>query len=224
MRLNAGPEVTHTTAWILGRNLALSVALATVFAGCGSHSDSTPAQSPAKTITRKVVNPADDTSRMVSAVAASKPSTLPLQLKFDLHDRPDIGQPLDVDLAIIPISASVDRVAGNIEGEDGLELLDGGQIAPADHPAEGVPIRHSVKVLPKREGIFTLHAVLTVDAAGQTASGGYSVPVIAAARASDEGGKPQGSPKAAGAIAPGASARASQSAHPAPPGAAAAAQ
>src|SRR6516162_7985127 len=125
MRLNAGPGVTQTTAWILGRNLALSVSLATVFAGCGSRSDSTP-QSPAKTITRKVVNPADDTSRMVSAVAASKPSTLPLQLKFDLHDRPDIGQPLDVDLAIIPISASVDRVAGNVEGEDGLELLDGG--------------------------------------------------------------------------------------------------
>src|SRR5262250_900925 len=63
LRLNAGPEVTHTTAWILSRNLALSVAATTVFAGCGFHSDSTPAQAPAKTITRKAVNPADDTSR-----------------------------------------------------------------------------------------------------------------------------------------------------------------
>ena len=180
MRLNAGPEVTQTTAWILGRNLALSVALATVFAGCGSHSDSTPAQSPAKTITRKVVNPADDTSRMVSAVAASKPSTLPVQLKFDLHDRPDIGQPLEVDLAIVPMSASVDRVSGRVEGDEGLEIVDGAQIPAADRPVEGSPIRQSVKVLPKQEGIFTVHAQVTVDAGGQTSTETYAIPVMAA--------------------------------------------
>jgi hypothetical protein len=203
--------------------LALSVAAAAIVAGCGAHSDSTPAtHAPAKTITRKAVNPADDTSHMVSAVAASKPSTLPVQLKFDLHDRPDIGQPLGVDLAIVPMSASVDRVAGSIEGEDGLELLDGGQIAPTDHPIEGVPIRHSVKVLPKREGMFTLHAVLTVDAGGQTSTGSYSVPVIAAATAPDAPDKPQGSPKATGAIASAASARVSTPGPPAPAAAAAA--
>jgi hypothetical protein len=224
MRLNAGLEVTHTSAWIVARNFALSVAAATAFAGCGSHSDGTSAtRAPAKPIVRKGLNPADDTSRMVSAVAASKPSTLPVQLKFDLHDRPDIGQPLDVDLAIVPMSASVDRVAGTLEGEDGLELLDGGQIAPTDRPVEGVPIRHSVKVLPKREGIFTLHAVLTVDAAGQSSTGTYSVPVIAAARGSDAPAGTQGSPKATGGPAPAAAARVGEAAHP-PPATAAAAQ
>jgi hypothetical protein len=231
MRLNAGLEVMHTRAWIIARNSALLVAAAAALAGCGSHSDGTAAtQAPLKTIGRKALNPADDTSHMVSAVAASKPSTLPVQLKFDLHDRPDIGQPLDIDLAIVPMSASVDRVAASIEGEDGLELLDGGQIAPTDHPPEGVPIRHSVKVLAKREGIFTLHAVLTVDASGQSSTGSYSVPVIAAAPESDAPVKPQGapakppgSPKATGSIAAAASARVSEPAHPAP-GTAAASQ
>jgi hypothetical protein len=193
---------------MVSRNLALALAAAAVLAACGTHSDGTPAgRSPVKTITRKAVNPADDTSHMVSAVAANKPSTLPVQLKFDLHDRPDIGQPLEVDLAIVPMSASVDRVAGSIEGEDGLELLDGGQIAPTDHPPEGVPIRHSVKVLPKREGMFTLHAVLTVDAAGQASTGSYSVPVIAATKAPDASDKPQGTPRATGATPSGAAAR-----------------
>ena len=193
---------------MVSRTLVLTLAAAALLAGCGTHSDGTPAtQAPVKTITRKAVNPADDTSHMVSAVAANKPSTLPVQLKFDLHDRPDIGQPLEVNLAIVPMSASVDRVAGNIEGEDGLELLDGGQIAPTDHPPEGVPIRHSVKVLPKREGMFTLHAVLTVDAAGQASTGSYSVPVIAAAKAPDASDKPPGTPKATGATPSGASAR-----------------
>lgn len=174
-----------------------------------------------KTITRKAVNPADDTSHMVSAVAASKPSTLPVQLKFDLHDRPDIGQPLEVDLAIVPMSASVDRVAGKVEGEDGLELLDGGQIAPTEHPTEGVPIRHSLKVLPKREGMFTLHAVLTVDAGGQASTGSYSVPVIAAATAPAAPDNPQGSPKPTGAVGSPASAQVTK---PRPPAPAAAAQ
>jgi len=207
---------------MLSRNLALSVAAAAVLAGCGAHSDSSPtSQTPVKTITRKAVNPADDTSHMVAAVAASKPSTLPVQLKFDLHDRPDIGQPLEVDLAIVPMSASVDRVVGNLEGEDGLELLDGGQIAPTDHPTEGVPIRHSVKVLPKREGMFTLHAVLTVDAGGQASTGSYSVPVIAAAKAPAAPDKPQGSPKATGAIGPAASAQVTNPGPPAPAAAAA---
>jgi hypothetical protein len=97
------------------------------------------------------------------------------------------------------MSTSVDRVAGSVEGEDGLELLDGGQITPTDHPTEGVPIRHSVKVLPKREGIFTVHAMLTVEAAGQTSTGSYSVPVIAGAKTPDTPSQPQAASKAAGA-------------------------
>ena len=205
---------------MVSRNLGLAVAAAALLAGCGTHSDGTPGtQAHVKTITRKAVDPAKDTSHMVSAVAANKPSTLPVQLKFDLHDRPDIGQPLEVDLAIVPMSASVDRVAGSIQGEDGLEVLDGGQIAPTDHPTEGVPIRHSVKVLPKREGLFTLHAVLTVDAAGQASSGNYSVPVIAATKPPEASDKPQSTPKATGATPSGTSAQITR-----PPATAAAAQ
>ena len=226
MRLNAGPEVTHTTAWNVGRNLAMSLAAAALITGCGSRSGGTATtEAPAKKITRKAGNPADELSRtMVSAVAANKPSTLPVQVKFELRARPDIGQPVDVDLAIVPLSASVDRVAGKVEGEDGLELLEGGQIEPTDRPAEGVPIRHPVKVLPKREGIFTVHAVLTVDSGGQSSTESYSVPVIAAASAPEEPGKPRGSSPAAGAVAPAASARVGESAHPTAHGSAAAAQ
>ncbi len=171
--------------WILARNLALSLAVAAVFAGCGSRSPAGSSAGQAPTVAKKAVNPVDELSRtMVSAVAANKPSTLPVQVKFELRDRPDIGQPLEVDLAIVPMSASVERVSGKVEGEDGLELLEGGQIAATDRPAEGVPIRHLVKVLPKREGIFTVRAVVSVDAAGQSSTESYSMPVIAEAGAS----------------------------------------
>jgi len=179
--------------WILARNLVLFLAAAVLFAGCGSRSSggSAAGQTPGKAATRKAANPADELSRnMVSAVAANKPSTQPVQVKFELQDRPDVGQPVDVDLAIVPMSASVDRLSGKVEGEDGLELLEGAQIAATDRPAEGVPIRHAVKVVARREGIFTVHAVLTVDASGQSSTETYSMPVIAGGGASDLPAKP----------------------------------
>ncbi|HYX73271.1 MAG TPA: hypothetical protein VE819_01125 [Steroidobacteraceae bacterium] len=179
------------------RSAVLILAAAALLSGCGSHAsgDGASAQSTTKNVGRKAVNPGDAISRnMVSAVASNKPSTLPVQVKFELRDRPDIGQPVTLDLAIVPMSASVDRVSGKVEGEEGLELIEGGEIAASDRPAEGVPIRHSVKVLPKRAGIFTLRAALTVDASGVSSTESYSIPLIADTTAPEEPGKPVPAP------------------------------
>jgi len=182
------------------RNLLVILAAAALCSGCGSHAsgDGAAAQSATKKIGKTAVNPSDAISRnMVSAVASNKPSNVPVQVKFELRDRPDIGQPVTLDLAIVPMSASVDQVSGKVEGEDGLELIEGGEIAASDRPAEGVPIRHSVKVLPKRAGIFTLRAALTVYSSGVSSSESYSIPLIAATAAPESSGKP-----AAGAATP----------------------
>src|SRR5207249_6900936 len=80
-------------------------------------------------------------------------ATVPLTLS--LHDA-------------LPISGALDRVSGKVEVGDGLELVAGGEIPPTERPVEGVPILHSIKVLPKKDGIFTVSAVLGVDAAGES--------------------------------------------------------
>ena len=157
---------------------------------------------------------------MVSAVASNKPSTVPLQVKFELRDRPDVGQPVELDLAIVPMSASVDRVSGKVEAEDGIELLEGSEIAAAERPVEGVPIHHHLKVVPKREGIYTVRALLTVDASGVPSSDAYSMPLIVVAAAAASPGTP-GTPAPTAAAAARASVRASE-AHPGPPPTAAA--
>jgi hypothetical protein len=177
----------------------LILAAAALLGGCGSHSAG-PAAGPAssKTAAKKPLSAGDETARnMVSAVAASKPSMVPVQVKFDLRERPDVGQPVEVDLAIVPMSASVDRVTGKVEAEDGLDLIEGGEIAAADRPAEGIPIRHVVKVLPKREGIFTVRAVVTVDAAGVSSTESYSMPVIAGTGGGETPAKPASAATAA---------------------------
>jgi len=221
MRLNAVHEVAHTIRRILCRNIAPALAAVALLAGCGSHSAGTAGGTPAKPVAGKAVKPIDELSRnMVSAVASNKPSTLPLLVKFELRDRPDVGQPVELDLAIVPISASVDRVSGNVEAEDGIELLEGSEIAAAERPAEGVPIHHHLKVVPKRAGIYTLRALLTVDASGVPASDAYSMPVIVAAASGETSGTPGTAGPTASAAAPGPK-RATE-AHPGPPPTAAA--
>jgi len=205
--------------WIFGRNLALSVAAAALLVGCGWGSSGDAAKpAAAKPATAKAVSAADQLSRnMVGAVAANKPAALPIQVKFELRDRPQVGQPVELDLAIVPMSASVDRVSGKVEGEEGVEVVEGAQIAPTDRPAEGTPIRQSVKVLPRQDGIFTVHVVVTVDAAGQTSSEAYAIPLIAGSGAPDLPGKPAG-PATAAAVAAAASGRVGEPAHAGAPG------
>jgi hypothetical protein len=157
---------------------------------------------------------------MVSAVASNKPSTLPVQVKFELRDRPDIGQPVELDLAIVSMSASVDRISGRVEAEDGVELVEGAEIAATERPVEGVPIHHLLKVLPKREGIYTVRAVVTVDASGAPSSDAYSMPLIVAGASAASPGTP-GTPGASAPAAATGPVRAS-GAHPAAPPTAAA--
>ncbi|HVN45625.1 MAG TPA: hypothetical protein VMT66_10245 [Steroidobacteraceae bacterium] len=196
MRLNAG---------LRSGRLALPLAAAILLTGCGSHSSGAGSVAPSssKTVTRKA-EPGDELSPyMVSAVASNKPSTVPVQVKFELHERPDVGQPLDVELAIVPLSASVDQVSGKVEADDGLELIEGGDIAATARPVEGVPIRHALKVVPRREGIFTVRASVTVEAAGNSSTETYSIPVIAAAATAENPAGSAAPPAVAVASRPG---------------------
>jgi hypothetical protein len=212
--------MAHTMMRSLCRNIAPALAAAALLGGCGSHSSGPAGGTPAKAVAGKSVKPIDELSRNMVSAVANKPSTLPLQVKFELRDRPDVGQPVELDLAIVPMSASVDRVSGKVEAEDGIEVLEGSEIAAAERPVEGVPIHHHFKVVPKREGIYTVRALLTVDASGVPSSDAYSMPVIVAAASAESSGTPgtTGPTAPAAATAP---VRASE-ARPGPPPTAAA--
>jgi hypothetical protein len=97
---------------------------------------------------------------------------------------------VDVDLVIVPQSDNIDRLSGTVQGDDGLEVLSGESIPPVEKLVFGTPIHHALKVRAKRDGIFTLSAVLTVESRGETLGPTYSMPIIAGSGQIDAGTAP----------------------------------
>jgi hypothetical protein len=158
-----------------------AVAVALCLSACGS---SSPSGAAAKLLHRKPATPApkrlaavDPTADMSTAVSAGNASS-PVSVKFQLSGRPQPGQPLSVDFALIP-SAGVVALAAKFEADDGLAVVDGGEVAELTKPAQNVPIHHSVTVLPKADGIYTMRTILTVTTDADPRQRVFSVPIIA---------------------------------------------
>lgn len=115
---------------------------------------------------------------MVSAVSAAKVGP-PVEMKFALPSRPEVGQVMDLDVAVIPRAPVPDSVSVSFQVVDGLEIVEGAQLERIDKLVDGNPIHHVVKILPKRDGIFALIAVVSFEVANQDLSRTFSIPVIA---------------------------------------------
>jgi hypothetical protein len=160
---------------------ALVWMLAAAIGGCGSKEPTGAAPSTTHR-TQQPVSPAQRLSRtMVSAVVANKSAAVPVQVKFSLGARPTAAEPLDVGLVLLPTAATIDRITGKIVTDDGLDVVGGAEITATDHPAEGVPLEHAVKLLPRRDGVFTFNAVITVDSGADTSTETFSMPLIVGA-------------------------------------------
>lgn len=165
------------------RKLTLTALLwlvAAAIGGCGSKEPTGAATSAHRA--PRPASPAQRLSRtMVSAVVANKSAAVPVQVKFSLGSRPTAAEPLDVGLVVLPTAATIDRISGKIVTDDGLDIVGGADITATDHPAEGVPLEHAVKLLPRRDGVFTFNAVITVDSGADTSTETFSMPLIVGA-------------------------------------------
>ena len=157
-----------------------AVIAAVCLSACGSADQSSTAAAllhrkpPAK---KPIPAAADPTADMSAAVTTGRGPS-PVNVKFQLGGRPQPGQPLTVELALIP-DASVASVAAKFEGDGGLTLVSGDQVAEVSKLAPNVPIRHSVVVLPKSDGIYTLTATVTAMTNGDSRVRAFTIPVIA---------------------------------------------
>jgi hypothetical protein len=162
---------------------AITLASAFILSACGSgkspigpimaHRHPPPVKKP-------LVNGPTPPAEMVGAVGDAQPGSARVSVRFELRTRPQVAQPVDLNVVILP-SAGIDRVSGKVEAGDGLDLLGGADIPPTDRPTEDVPISHSIRVVPRREGVLTLRAVISAESGGVPSSQTFSIPLIAVA-------------------------------------------
>lgn len=158
------------------RTAALVLAVAVAMSGCGLSSEpAAPTGAQAAQKVRKALSRAQPD--MVAAVSSSK-APGPVDLRFELATRPVVGQPANIEFALTP-SVELDRLYVRFQGSDELQLVKGEETPHLQRPPVGVPVKHTVTVIAKADGIFPLTAVVVSDAPTQSLARTYSIPIIA---------------------------------------------
>jgi hypothetical protein len=178
--------------------LALPVVLLGLLAGCdyfaGGHSHA--AKPAAKAATHTVaasVDPAD--ADLVTAVRADKGSAS-IELKFALRQHPQVGQPAQIDVTLIP-APGIERLSVSFRAEDGLELRESERLPLIERPEARVPIRHALTVVPARDGLYAIVVTVLTDTATDSVARSFTIPVIAGTGL----GSNEDAPASAGAVA-----------------------
>ena len=116
------------------------------------------------------------TAGMVEAAAQGK-SQLPVRLKFELKQRPVIGQPLDIDIAVMPqIDASAASV--QVTGGDGLTVAPGAKQVDLPSMEVGQVYRQTVTVTAAADGVLLLGLTVSLKHDDVTDSRAFSIPLI----------------------------------------------
>jgi hypothetical protein len=116
---------------------------------------------------------------MVTAVSAGK-TELPVEVKFALRQRPELGQSIKLDVQVTP-SAPLVRLIASFHAEDGLTLGDAAQLIVRDRPDPGVPIVRTLTLVPRQDGIFYVNATVLADSGSESIGRTFTIPVIAGA-------------------------------------------
>jgi hypothetical protein len=138
--------------------LALVLALAVFFAGCDSQPDPTVATSGGKKAVRNTSSTDADDPDMVTAFSNTRGQAGLVDLKFKLTKRPAVGEPVEVELALVP-AVELEHLFARFQAAEGLQIVSGGETEHFDHPATGVPVKHKMTVTAKSDGIFYVTAI-----------------------------------------------------------------
>jgi hypothetical protein len=149
--------------------------------GCGQDAK-TPAITPAtphfKPAAPVKKGPSADelTAGMATAPTLGK-SPLPFDLKFELADRPKIGQALEINLALVPQVAG-GPAAVRVGGTDGLDAAQGDNQFEVAEVEAGEVYRHTIRVTPTAEGVLLVNITVSLKHDEVDESKVFSVPVI----------------------------------------------
>jgi hypothetical protein len=168
----------------VGRVQVLLLCAAALLCACNRDSASTPQSASithhvkpkAPPVAKLGPTAAEQTAGMVEAAAQGK-SSIPVELKFDIPQRPKVGQPLQVDLALVAnISAAPATL--QMSGAD-LSLAPGANQFEFPSEEAGEVYRHTVSITPNAEGVLLLGVTVVLKHDEVTDQRVFSIPIIA---------------------------------------------
>lgn len=122
------------------------------------------------------------TADLVAAVAGGK-EAIPVEVRFALHDRPEVGKPVELDVQVTP-TGPLGHFVTSFNAEDGLAIERGGDASETDRPEPGVPVSRALTIVASKDGIFYVTATVLVDSGADSVARTFTIPVIAGAGAS----------------------------------------
>ena len=120
---------------------------------------------------------AEQTAGMVQAASRGK-SSVPVELKFDIAQRPKAGQPLDITLALV---AQIDASAATIQLEGEQDVAVASDAGKFDIPTvqAGEVYRETVHVTPGAEGLAVLGVTVSLKHDDVVEQRAFSIPIFA---------------------------------------------
>jgi len=122
--------------------------------------------------TRPVV---DDESRLANAVASGKTSA-PVDLKYDLAAKPEVGQPFEIELALLP-RLPADALEVEVTGMPGLVLVGNGAMK-VEAVRGGATYTHKVLVRADAAGTYYVSVIAKMITQVQREVRTFSIPVV----------------------------------------------
>ena len=160
------------------RTPALAALCVWLLAACAGEPGSAPGGSPAKAAGKRGEG-SDPVAQMVAAVPSSTAASL-IDMRFELATRPVAGQPLEVAVALVPAVDNLRSFTVVFQSSESVEVRAGAQLQQDDVPKLGTAYLHSVSVVPKRDGVSYLSAVVLVDQEGMSVARSFAIPMVVA--------------------------------------------
>lgn len=164
--------------------LACALAATPLLVACGSESSdangavSAPSQADSAVTDRQSAT-AEATKGMVTGVTNTAKPGAPVELKFELKNRPTAGEPLSIELAFIPLQES-EYLRATFLATEGLELRQAPTPEYRDVEAGGV-YRHTLTVVPREDGAYYTSVIVVMEVPNGAEARSFSIPVIVGA-------------------------------------------
>ena len=175
-------DMAGEKVWVTGVRVTLLCAAMTLCACSKDSAPPAPAASSARVKPRPVLpkpgpSAAEQTLGMVQAAAVGK-SQAPVELKFDVAQKPKVGQPVDINLALIAqISASPATI--QVASADDVSVAPGGNQFEIPSEQAGEVYRQTVSVTPNAEGVVLVNVTVLLRHDELLDQRAFSIPIIA---------------------------------------------